>query len=52
MVRVPGLIFPVKIYILPSRQARKNIHFDRKYESMYAVKNPYKEYVLHVLLKI
>jgi hypothetical protein len=44
--RVYGLVFPVKVYILPSRQARKNIHFDREYESIYPVKNPYDEYVL------
>ena len=44
--RVHGLIFPVKVYILPSRQARENINFDREYESMYPVENPYNEYVL------
>ena len=44
--RVYGLIFPVKVYILPSRQARENIHFDREYESIYPAKNPYNEYVL------
>jgi hypothetical protein len=38
--------FPVKVYILPSRQARENVHFDKEYESMYLVKNPYNEYVL------
>ena len=44
--RVYGLIFPVKVYILPSRQARENIHFDREYEAIYPAKNPYNEYVL------
>jgi hypothetical protein len=44
--RVHGLIFPVKVYILPSRHARENIHFDREYESIYLVNNPYNEYVL------
>jgi hypothetical protein len=38
---VHELLFPVKVYILPSHQARENIHFDREYESMYPVKNPY-----------
>jgi hypothetical protein len=44
--RVHGLIFPIKVYILPSRQARDNIHFDKEYESMYPVKNPYNKYIL------
>jgi hypothetical protein len=44
--RVYGLIFPVKVYILPSCQARENIHFDREYESIYPFKNPYNKYVL------
>jgi hypothetical protein len=47
--RVYGLIFPVKVYILPSRQARENIHFDREYESIYPVKNPYNEYVVMIM---
>jgi hypothetical protein len=34
VIWVHGLIFPLKVYIFPS-------HFDREYESMYPVKNPF-----------
>jgi hypothetical protein len=41
--RVYGLIFSVKVYILPCLLplAWENMNFDREYESIYPVKNPY-----------
>jgi hypothetical protein len=38
--------FPVKVYILSGQLTRENIHFDREFESIYPVRNPYNEYVL------